>query len=213
LYTKVYEGEKMIIHRPFDDVLRSWSHVAVLRTLLDSNVGISGNEVARVSGMHPRSALKALSSLEALGIVHRQRGGRDHLFTLNREHFLVSEGLFALYHAEIAFLRSIEESLSVLLGRKVLSAMLFGSAVRREETPQSDLDILCIAKSENSIDLVRQILASEAPGLQKRFGIKLAPVFLTVEEFKKKARSRFIKGILIEGRVIVGRSPQGLLNG
>lgn len=203
----------MIIHRPFDDVLRSWSHVAVLRTLLDSNVGISGNEVARVSGMHPRSALKALSSLEALGIVRRQRGGRDHLFTLNREHFLVSEGLFPLYRAEIAFLSSIEESLSIALGKKVLTALLFGSTVKREETPQSDLDLLCIAKSEHSIDLVRQILASEAPVLYKRFGVKLAPVFFTLEEFKKRARSQFVKGILKEGKVIVGRSPQGLLHG
>ena len=203
----------MIIHRPFDEVLRSWSHVAVLRTLLDSNVGISGSEVARGAGMHPRSALKALSSLEALGIVHRQRGGRDHLFTLNREHFLVSEGLFPLYRAEIAFLSSIEESLSVALDKKVLTALLFGSTVKKEETPQSDLDLLCIAKSENRIDLVRQILASEASVLYKRFGIKLAPVFLTLEEFKKKARSQFVKGILKEGRVIVGRSPQGLLHG
>jgi predicted nucleotidyltransferase len=203
----------MVIHRAFDEVLRSWSHVAVLRTLLDSNVGISGNEVARVSGMHPLSALKALSSLEELGIVHRQRGGRDHLFTLNREHFLVSEGLLPLYRAEIAFLSSIEESLSVALGGKVFTALLFGSAVKGEETPQSDLDLLCIAKSENSIDLVRQILASEAPSLYKRFGIKLAPVFFTREEFKKKAGSRFVKGILKEGKVIVGRSPQELLRG
>ncbi len=203
----------MIIHRPFDDVLRSWSHVAVLRTLLDSNVGISGSEVARVSGMHPRSALKALSSLEALGIVYRQRGGRDHLFTLNREHFLVSEGLFPLYRAEIAFLNSIEDTLSVALDKKVLTALLFGSTVKMEETPQSDLDLLCIAKSESSLDLVRQILASKAPVLYKRFGVKLAPVFFTLEEFKKKARSQFVKGILKEGKVIVGKNPQGLLRG
>jgi predicted nucleotidyltransferase len=151
--------------------------------------------------------------LEELGIVRRQRGGRDHLFTLNREHLLVVEGLFPLYRAEISFLRSIEETLSTILEKKVLTAMLFGSVVRREETPQSDLDILCIAKSENSIDRVRQILAAEASGLQKRFGVKLAPVFLTVDEFQKKERSRFIQEILKEGKLIVGRSPQGLSNG
>ena len=86
----------MVIHRPFDEVLRSWSHVAVLRAILDSAVGLTGNEIARVSGMQPRSALKALTSLEELGIVHRQRGGRDHLFTLNRDHFLTREGLLPL---------------------------------------------------------------------------------------------------------------------
>ncbi|MGA2623864.1 MAG: helix-turn-helix domain-containing protein [Bacteroidota bacterium] len=86
----------MIMHRVLDEVLRSWSHVAVLRALMDTSTGFTGNEVARVSGMQPRSALKALSSLEELGIVRRQRGGRDHLFTLNREHFLVREALLPI---------------------------------------------------------------------------------------------------------------------
>src|SRR3990172_5905808 len=121
----------MIIHHVMDEVFRSWSRVAVLRVLLDTTAGFTGNQVARVSGMQPRSALKALSSLEELGIVRRQRGGRDHLFTLNREHFLVNDALLDLYHSERQFPEVITTTLSAMLQGKVVSAVLFGSVAKR----------------------------------------------------------------------------------
>jgi predicted nucleotidyltransferase len=203
----------MVIHRPYDEVLRSWSHVAVLRALLDSNVGLSGNEVGRMSGMQPRSALKALSSLEELGIVRRQRGGRDHLFTLNRSHHLVSEGLLPLYGAEISFQRALEESLSSILSKRVLSAIIFGSVVRNQETAQSDLDLFCLVKSDKKKEEVRQSLMSAASALHSRFGVKLAPLFFTVAELKKNLKSPFIKQMLKEGKPLVGELPRGIARG
>jgi DNA-binding transcriptional ArsR family regulator len=171
----------MVIHRAFDEVFRSWSHVAVLRALLDTKSGFTGSEVARVSGMHPRSALKALTSLEQLGIVHRQRGGRDHIFTLNREHVLVRDGVLSLYHTERYFLDVIIATLAAALKRSVISAILFGSVVKREETPLSDLDLCCIVKTERQKDVVRELLSSDAPMLHRKFGIKIAPLLFTVE--------------------------------
>lgn len=203
----------MVIHRAFDEVLRSWSHVAVLRTLLDTTVGLTGNEVARVSGMHPRSAHKALSSLEELGIVRRQRGGRDHLFTLNRDHYLVVEGLLPLYQAEGKLLASIEQSLSAVLEAHVVSALIFGSVVRRQETPQSDLDICCIVRRESEKQAIQESLSSEASSLYKKFGVKLAPVYFSLEELKKRSRSPLVKEIRKDGKTIVGKRIEELMRG
>lgn len=203
----------MIIHRPYDEVLRSWSHIAVLRALLDSNIGLSGNELARMSGMQPRSALKALSSLEELGIVRRQRGGRDHLFTLNRSHHLVSEGLLPLYSAETSFLRALEKSLSAILTKRVILAVIFGSVVRKQETAQSDLDLFCLVKLEKEKEELRQSLIAAAPSLQSRFAVKLAPVFFSLAELKKNLKSSFVKQLLKEGKVLVGQLPKEIARG
>lgn len=203
----------MVIHRAFDEVLSSWSHVAVLRAILDSAVGLSGNEIARASGMQPRSALKALTSLEELGIVRRQRGGRDHLFTLNRDHFLTREGLLPLYQAEQKYRSAIEDSLVTILKGHVVSAVIFGSVSRKQETPQSDLDLCCIVSSENKKGVVQERLASEAVPLYRKFGVKLAPVFFSLSEMKKKKRSGLIREIRKEGKVIVGRRVEELLRG
>jgi len=201
------------MHRVLDEVLRSWSHVAVLRALLDTSTGFSGNEVARVSGMHPRSALKALSSLEELGIVRRQRGGRDHLFTLNREHFLVRDALLPIYHAERQFPEVVKTYLSASLGSPAVSAVLFGSAARGEETPSSDLDVCCIVKTEKQKETVRQHLDAISSELYRKFGVKVAPVYFTLEELGKKAKSSLVKSILSHGTVIAGRNPKDILHG
>lgn len=203
----------MVIHRPYDEVLRSWSHVAVLRALLDSNAGLSGNEVARMSGMQPRSALKALTSLEQLGIVRRQRGGRDHLFTLNRSHHLVTEGLLPLYGAELSFRRALEKSVRSVLSKRVICAIIFGSVVRKQESAESDLDLFCLVQSGKKKEEVRQSLTSAASALQNTFGVKLAPVFFTANEFKKDLKSPFIRQMLKEGILLVGDLPRGVARG
>ena len=203
----------MVIHRPFDEVLRSWSHVAVLRTLLDSAAGLTGNQVARASGMQPRSALKALSSLEVLGIVRRQRGGRDHLFTLNRDHLLVQEGLLPLYAAESKLARALEESLSAALKGKVIAALIFGSVARNDEEPASDLDVCCIVRTENDKETVRESLAALSPTLLLRFGVRLAPLLFSDREARRQLRSPLVKRIVQEGKTIVGTLPRGLRHG
>ncbi|MHB9011355.1 MAG: nucleotidyltransferase domain-containing protein, partial [Ignavibacteriaceae bacterium] len=147
----------MVINRALDEIFRTWSNVAVLRALLDTNTGFSGNEVARVAGMNPRSAFKALTSLEELGIVNRVVGGRDHIFTLNREHFLVQQIILKIYPIESKFLDEVISALSAILKGHVYSAVIFGSAARKEEKSLSDLDICCIVNSPSELLSVRDL--------------------------------------------------------
>lgn len=203
----------MVIHRVFDEVFRTWSNVAVLRALLDTNTGFSGNEVARVAGMNPRSAFKALTSLEELGIVNRQIGGRDHLFSLNREHFLVQEVVLKIYPVENKFPTEIINTLASILKKRVHSALLFGSAARKEEKPLSDLDLCCIVNSAADRILVSDLLDKRAPMLYKRYGVKLAPIYFLKAEFVKKRNSKLIKDIIKEGILVTGKNVKGILNG
>lgn len=203
----------MIIYRTFDELFRTWSNVAVIRALIDTNTGFTGNEVARTAGMHPNSALKALTLLEGLGIVNRQRGGRDHIFSLNREHFLVQEALLKVFQVESKFPEEVINTLSSILKKQVYSAVIFGSAARREENILSDLDICCIVNSLMERLFVSDLLNKKSQILYKKFGIKLAPVFFTKAEFIRKRKSQLVKSIASEGRIITGKNPKDLLNG
>ncbi|MGD1046361.1 MAG: nucleotidyltransferase domain-containing protein [Bacteroidota bacterium] len=203
----------MILYRVFDEVFRSWSHVAVLRALLDTTSGCTGNEVARLSGMHPRSAIKALTSLEQLGIVNRQRGGRDHNFTLNRNHFLVQSVVEPVYKAEQEFYQLIIHALAKKLRRVVLNATIFGSVAKRTETPFSDLDLCCIVKTEEQKESVRNLLNTDAQKLYSIFGVKVAPLFLTLEELKKKNKTHLVRDMLDHGMLVTGKKLKVLLDG
>jgi predicted nucleotidyltransferase len=203
----------MILYRVFDEVFRSWSHVAVLRALLDTTSGCTGNEVARLSGMHPRSAIKALTSLEQLGMVKRQRGGRDHNFTLNRNHFLVHNVVEPLYKAEQEFYQLIIHTLTEKLRRVVLNATIFGSVAKRTETPFSDLDLCCIVKTEEQKESVRNLLNTDSQKLYAIFGVKVAPLFLTLDELKKKNKTPFVRDMLDHGMLVTGKKLKVLLDG
>ncbi len=202
----------MIIHRALDEIFRTWSNVAVLRALIDTNTGFSGNEVARVAGMNPRSAFKALTSLEELGIVNRVVGGRDHIFTLNREHLLVQEIILKIYSIENKFMDEILRTLSTILKKHVYSAVIFGSVARKEEKSLSDLNICCIVNSPLELLFVRDLLNKKSSMLYKKFGIKLAPVIFLKDAFLRKKKSKLIKDIVGEGILITGKSLRGLIN-
>ncbi|MCL4510266.1 MAG: nucleotidyltransferase domain-containing protein [Bacteroidetes bacterium] len=201
----------MVIHRVFDEVFRSWSHVAVLRTLVDTTTGRTGNEVARISGMQPRSALRALSALEELGIVHRQRGGRDHIFTLNRDHILVRNAVSVLYQSEKQFEEETIAFLSNLLKNKVTSALIFGSTARQEETLFSDLDICCITKDERQKEAVRSLINEKSPRLHREFGVRVSPIFFTVSEARAKRHTPLLKRIVKEGKLLTGDKLEKLI--
>ena len=70
--------------------------------------GITGREVARLANINHRTALLVLENLLQIDIVHRLIGGRDHIFTLNREPLFCGESHFyALYRGSELHRRNI----------------------------------------------------------------------------------------------------------
>ncbi|MGA2623863.1 MAG: nucleotidyltransferase domain-containing protein [Bacteroidota bacterium] len=107
----------------------------------------------------------------------------------------------------------IKTFLSANLGSPAVSAVLFGSVARGEETPMSDLDMCCIVKKEKQKEIVRERLDAVSSELYRKFGVKVAPVYFTVEELQKKSKSSLVKSILSHGIVIAGKNPKDLLHG
>ncbi len=196
----------MIFHHVLDHVFSTWSHVAVLRVLQHAAQGLSGREVARLAGMSHRACLNALTDLEELGIVLRHRGGRDHVFTLNRDHTLVADGILPLLGFEREFRQRLERLLTSRLQKDVDSIILFGSVVRKEETVESDLDVCLLVSQRSQIPRVRECVHDLADEVQRRFNAGLSPVIFTRAAFLqglRKGKSP-MKEIAAEGVPISG---------
>ncbi len=203
----------MKIYRILDEVFRTWSNIAVLRALIDTNTGYTGNEVARLSGMQPRSAIKALTLLESLGLVKRQIGGRDHIFSLNRKHYLYNGVIVKLFEIENNFLNEIINEIKSLLGKQVYSSVIFGSTARKEDTVLSDFDICIIVNSSTEQKILRDVLNQHSGYFYEKFGIKIAPIFFTKSKFQKLKKSKLFKSIVNDGILISGKHPKGLISG
>ncbi len=205
----------MVLYHVLDHVFSTWSHIAVLRVLKDVLHPLSGREVARQAGMNHRSCLRALSALEELRLVTRQRGGRDHFFTMNRQHRLLHDGILPLLEVEAEFANSVGSALSRNLRRDVTSLILFGSVARREETPSSDLDLCLIVPTSATKQKALEKVHALAPAVLRLYGIRISPLAYSVQEFRRAARQHRppVREIISEGRVLAGASLKEVLDG
>ncbi len=205
----------MIFNKILSSIFSSTSHIAVLRALQHHKIGISGREIARLSGLSPKSALSALSSLENIKIVYRAVGGRDHLFTLNRQNYLVKNGIISLLQIENKFLPQLLALIKQKLSKHCISIILFGSVARNEETIDSDMDICFVLQNKKSQKNIIPIIRDLQTQIYTEFGTSLAPIYFTSEEFRKRAAKNLspVNNIIKEGILVSGKPIRILTHG
>ena len=203
----------MVIHNILEKIFSAPSNITVLRVLNERVVGISGRETSRLAKISLRSAQNALSNLEALKIVTRQVGGREHFFTINRKSYISKRIISYIFEAE----KDFKESLLLLIKRKLrkltVSVIFFGSVARREEDYESDLD-LCIVYSSHKKE-IETIINELRDQVFENYGINIAPFFISSSKFKNEAKKNNppVNKIVKEGIVISGKTISGLING
>jgi hypothetical protein len=77
----------------------------------------------------------------------------------------------------------------------------------------SDLDVCCVVSLERQKKDVRECLEQESPKLYRKFGVKLAPIIFTLDEFRRKVNNRLIQGILTDHQLIVGKDMRRVIHG
>ncbi len=196
-----------------DEVFSTWSHIAILRIFMDASHPLSGREIARLSRMNHRSCLHALTRLEHIGFVNRNRGGRDHLFSINREHRLWNEGILPLLEIERRHLGRVAKRLRKELLIHVESAILYGNSILKQDTLDPTVDLCIVMNNRMTEKEIRSHLTIIAPMLWKRYGVKLHSLVITETDFARKAKRRQapIAAILEEGQVITGKTLHELV--
>jgi predicted nucleotidyltransferase len=202
----------MIINRVLGHIFINTSNLAVLRVLNERIVGLSGRETARLAGISLRAAQLSLNNLESLKIVNRHYGGREHIFTLNRNNFIVKDIISEIFSAEESFRISVFKLITARLAKLTYSIILFGSVARQEESTDSDMDI-CIVYSKR-LNEIEKAVSSLRDELNHKFGVTLAPFYITRKEFKTRVRKSKspVDSIIKEGKVISGLSIKSLIN-
>ena len=204
-------GVNMVINNILQHIFSTPSNVAILRALNQRVVGVSGREVARISNLSTRAAQISLAQLEALGLIKRTIGGRDHLFIINRNNKIVSDLISYIFEYEQNLKHEIISLIKKKLSPALTSLIIFGSVARKEDDLNSDFD-LCIVCNKNKSS-AEVIVSSLRDKLSDDFNISLAPYYISEAEFKKRAKSNLspVTDILKEGEVISGKSLKDLI--
>lgn len=201
----------MIINNLLQYIFSAQSNVIVLRTLNSRVVGISGRETARISKLSIRTVQNTLAHLESLGLVNRTIGGRDHLFTLDRNNKIVAKLINYIFNFESEFKSEIHSLIKKNLSALASSLILFGSVARSEENYTSDYD-LCIVYVKNK-SMVEAAVSKLRDKLYDNYKVTLAPFYILETDFKKRAKQNLspVNNILEEGVLIAGKPIRDLI--
>ncbi len=202
----------MIIHNTLNEIFSTYSNIAVMRELRYTTNGFTGREIAKRAGLSAPAAISALTHLEAVKIINRRIGGRDHLFTLNFTNYYVKEVLLPALEAESRYFEKIKSELKKHLSKESVSVILFGSVARKEESIKSDFDICVVYKNLKNKNALEKILNRCRDELYNSYGITAAPFYISAAEFKRRAKliKSPVDKIIKEGIVLSGKQMQSI---
>lgn len=177
-----------------DRLLGSRTGVRTLTVLLSyPEREMTGREIAALAHAPPLRVIERLHILEREGLVDRRAVGAAHLWKLDRKHIL-AERLSALLSVDTAAQTELRASIKRwadgLAG--VREVWLFGSVARREEGPDSDVDVLLVVTNQAARVRLEASKDAFAAHVRERFGNPLNVVVLTKEERRARRGRGFV---------------------
>lgn len=199
------------IRNPLTYIFGVDSSVAVLRELVRHGGALSSSDIQNRSGLSKSSVRLGLISLEQSGVVVSEGSLATKLHRFNAAHFLAPQ-IAALFDAERNRFSEILESVRNSAGNRrslLRSLWIYGSVARKEDGPESDLDIGLIADKDNlseAVETVRTNLREPAA----RLGFLPNVVGLDLEDADRLARDAdpWWTTTILDAVVLVGDRPE-----
>lgn len=196
----------MDVARPSADVIPG-ARGAVLLTLAQLERPVTVRTLARHAHVSPQGALRLVNNLARAGLVSVEPAGKSLMVTLNRDH-LAAEPLIALMSLRA---RLVERLVAELAGWDDLAgAWLFGSAARGDGDPESDIDLLLVAKRSLATESWERQTTTLVDCVQRWTGNPVQIVEHTSRTFARLVRDRnpLVGAVRVEGIPLTPRSRQ-----
>lgn len=199
--------------RPLDLMFAAGSHVAILRYLWQTGGAHTGRAVGRAVGLSHHVVHRALQPIGAQGVLDVERQGRSIVYRLNKEHWLVREGLAPLFAAEAGVHAAIGTAVRQAAHVPVRSVILFGSEARGEVRADSDVDLVCLTARPGNRAAAEANLIEAAGQIGREFGRRMSIVVWSAADFARRyrRRDRLVREIAETGWVIAGESLSRVL--
>ncbi|MGQ0570504.1 MAG: nucleotidyltransferase domain-containing protein, partial [Armatimonadota bacterium] len=166
------------------EVAGSRQRLVLLRHLAIHRQVFTGRELARAVGLDPKRASEALRLLVEAGMVYRQRAGRAYLYSINQNHYLISDALVPAFQVEQHWAESLGVEVEKVAGPSLVSVILYGSWARGVAGERSDIDLLVVVERRAQKKPVEDRLAEHYDRLADRFTRPVSFLVLSRLEFR-----------------------------
>jgi len=147
-------------------------------------------EIAREVDASVGAVQRELENLTRVGLILRKSIGTQVFYQANRETPIFSE-MRALINKTIGIFSVLSSTLRPL-SKQIVSAFVYGSVAREQETAQSDVDLMVVGKAT-----LEEVL-SRLSTAEKGIGRSINPTVYSLAEFKSKlaAGNHFLTSVL-----------------
>ena len=191
---------------PLTSIVGSAGNVRVLRALVSDRAPQSAPQLARVAGLTPQGVRLVLDTLARQQLVIVHGSGRAQLYALNPSHPFAN-ALVALFQEEQRRWDGLLESIREVLAKRgpaVSAAWLYGSVARGQDSPDSDLDIAILARSQAVAEQVREDLIP----LEDQQQLHISLTALTPEDLAVlRDDDRWWSDVVRDARILKGPAP------
>jgi len=190
------------------DILGSRVKVKVLRLFLrfPEKEFIEG-EIEELLGNPHQSVTYALKDMINYQLVTVRKIGRNKIYSLNRDNYIVRDILSPMFKNEAGAIQELVNDMKTCLAPlKVKRAVLYGSIATAQEEFDSDIDLLVVVSDKGEVEAAQMVLADLRNRLLKKFGNALSPIVMTTDEYErqKKLGKGLIKSVEESGMTIIG---------
>jgi len=207
----------MRIHQPLNKILNNETKVKVLRFLYSNDIEWSGRRIAREIQISPATCHKALQELYSEGIVLLRNVGKTYLYQFNHDNYVAKELLHPLFKKEERLLkvisRLLRDEFSEKIRERIVSIALFGSVEKREDRPESDIDLLVLVTRAKDKEKIEKAFDNLNEKTMRLFGKIVSPFVESVLGFRKKYKQGLpvVRTIMQSHKLISGKPLRELI--
>lgn len=189
----------MKFHDVLEEVFGTAERVKILRVLTRYPKEFTSRELSGYCGVSVRGVIDILTLFESYGFVKSRRVGKSILWKMDENNHLAKSLITPAFEAEKKMMESLKREISTEVRKfPVQRAVIYGSVVRGDERPDSDIDLLFVTRGKgNSVEELQNMLRNK---ILELFGNTLSIIVCTPGEYKKMAsglKKEVEKGIVV----------------
>jgi predicted nucleotidyltransferase len=185
----------MRFHETLEDILGSKIKIRILRLFYRTRGSFTGREIAKLIEFSQDATQRALNDLTEQGLLRRDYVGTSYNYYLNEDHMLVDKVVNKAFFAEQDSIREIARIFKDQLGNEFQRAVVFGSVAKKNERPDSDVDILVVVRDGVETEAIEDRINEAANLATAASGNPVMPIVIQAGEYEKKKKAKSRQGI------------------
>jgi len=165
-----------------DNIIDSKNKIAIVRELSNhEDWEYSISELAKETGIHRVRVSSTIKYLADNGVIKIKTKGKTRLISINKENYLVKNIIINLFEKEKKFALEIANEIVRNINKeRVISILLYGSAVKKDFKFNSDIDLMVLYDKKINDKKIEKVIEE-----YNKKGLLISYDILDIKEFKK----------------------------